>query len=127
MNLPLIVCAILGASSVLLGGYGAHGLVEKFSVFPKMKTAYENAVDYQMYHSLVILVLGVSSYIPRIKMPTYLWGSFTLSIVLFSFPIYIWVLGGPRWMVQVTPWGGIGFLVSWLLLVRFAWLNRDLK
>jgi len=83
MNLPLIVCAILGASSVLLGAYGAHGLVEKFSVFPKMKTAYENAVDYQMYHSLVILVLGVSSYIPRIKMPTYLWGSFTLSI--FSF------------------------------------------
>ena len=93
MSLPLIVCAILGASSVLLGAYGAHGLVEKFSVFPKMKTAYENAVDYQMYHSLVILVLGVSSYIPRIKMPTYLWGSFTLSIVLFSFPIYIWVLG----------------------------------
>jgi uncharacterized membrane protein YgdD (TMEM256/DUF423 family) len=53
MNLPLIVCAILGASSVLLGAYGAHGLVEKFSFFPKMKTAYENAVDYQMYHSLV--------------------------------------------------------------------------
>ena len=127
MNKPIIACALLGASAVLLGAYGAHGLSGKFVDFPRMKIAYNNAVDYQMYHTLVLLILGLASYVPKIRLPEYLWGSFTASIMLFSFPIYIWVLGGLEWFLKFTPWGGIGFFVSWLLLGRIAWLNRDTK
>ena len=127
MNKPIIACALLGASAVLLGAYGAHGLSEKFVDFPRMKIAYNNAVDYQMYHTLVLLILGLASYVPKMRLPEYLWRSFAGSIMLFSFPIYIWVLGGPEWVLKFTPWGGIGLFVSWLLLCRIAWLNRDLK
>jgi uncharacterized membrane protein YgdD (TMEM256/DUF423 family) len=127
MNKPIIASALLGASTVLLGAYGAHGLTEKFASFPRMNIAYNNAVDYQMYHTLVLLVLGLASYVPKIKLPEYLWLSFTASIMLFSFPIYFWALGGSEWFLKFTPWGGTGLFVSWLLLVRIAWINRVLK
>ena len=127
MNKPIIACALLGASAVLFGAYGAHGLSEKFVDFPRMKSAYNNAVDYQMYHTLVLLILGLASYVPQIRLPEYLWRSFAGSIMIFSFPIYIWVLGGPEWVLKLTPWGGIGLFVSWLLLSWVALLNRDLK
>ena len=123
----MIVSTVLGASAVLLGAYGAHGLTEKFTDFPRMKIAYNNAVDYQMYHTLVLLVLGLASYVPKIKLPEYLWRSFTASMMFFSFPIYFWVFGGPEWVLKFTPWGGVGLCISWLLLVRLAWINRDLK
>jgi len=127
MNKAIIASALLGASTVLLGAYGAHGLSEMFADFPRMKIAYKNAVDYQMYHALLLLVLGLASYVPKIKLPEYLWRSFTVSIMLFTFPIYLWVFGGPEWVLKFTPWGGIGLFVSWLLLVRISWINRDLK
>ena len=127
MNKPIIACALLGASAVLLGAYGVHGLSEKFTDFPRMKIAYNHAVDYQMYHTLVLLVLGLASYVSKIKLPEYLWRSFTASMMLFSFPIYIWILGGPEWVLKFTPWGGVGLFISWLLLGRVAWINRDLK
>ena len=127
MNRAIVCSATLGSTSILLGAYGTHGLSETFGQFPQMMTAYQKAVDYQIYHSIVILVLGMGAYIPRLKLPPYLWTSFALSVLLFSFPIYFWVLGGSRAWVQVTPWGGIGLFISWVLLIRFTWLNRDLK
>ena len=54
----LLIGAASGASSVLLGAYGAHGLEEIFNEVPRKRTAYGNAVDYQMIHSLLLVVLG---------------------------------------------------------------------
>ncbi|MEL0098864.1 MAG: DUF423 domain-containing protein, partial [Opitutae bacterium] len=58
MNGALIIGSLLGASSILLGAYGAHGLEETFREFPKMQAAYKSAVDYQMLHSILIVVVG---------------------------------------------------------------------
>ena len=52
----LALGAVGGASSVLLGAYGAHGLEDVFSEVPRKRTAYGNAVDYQMIHSLLLVV-----------------------------------------------------------------------
>ena len=124
LNPPLIIGALLGASSVLLGAYGAHGLNDVFIQFPKMKTAYHNAVDYQFIHSLLLVILGISSYLPKFQLPRYLCWLLCLSILLFSFSIYVWVFGGPSWVIKLTPLGGTGFFLSWMLLIRTAWLNR---
>ncbi|MEL0098865.1 MAG: DUF423 domain-containing protein, partial [Opitutae bacterium] len=59
--------------------------------------------------------------------PRFLWIILCFSILTFSFSVYIWVLGGPDWLIQITPIGGIGFVVSWLLLLRVAWLNRGVR
>ena len=124
-NFSLILGALLGASSILLGAYGAHGLNDIFLKLPRMETAYSKAVDYQMYHSIVLVVLGVGSFIPNINLPRYLCFSFAGSVSLFSFPIYFWVFGGPAWLINLTPLGGIGLVFSWFLLIRFAWINQS--
>lgn len=124
MNATILAGALLGALSVVLGAYGAHGLNETFNQFPQKQISYNHAVNYQLIHSLILLILGFSSYIPHFKIPSYLWKMVCCSIIFFCFTIYIWVLGGPRWMLKVTPLGGLGFIFCWLCFIRLAWLNR---
>jgi hypothetical protein len=60
----LITAAVLGAASVMLGAFGAHGLktrmnADAFDIF-------ETAVKYQFYHVFALLVVGIiSQYIPN--------------------------------------------------------------
>ena len=103
LNVPLILGALFSASSVLLGAYGAHGLSDVFIEFPKMKTAFHNAVDYQMLHSLLLIVLGFTYYIPNLRLPRFTWVVLSISILFFSFSIYLWVFGGPKWLIKLTP------------------------
>lgn len=125
INWPLFAGAIFGSSSVLLAAYGAHGLEQVFLTTPKMRIAYGNAVDFQMLHSLLLVILGLTLYIPKFRLPAYLWKTLLLSIILFCMSIYLWVFGGPNWLVRVTPFGGIGFVLSWLMLIRIIWLNSS--
>jgi uncharacterized membrane protein YgdD (TMEM256/DUF423 family) len=122
-NWPLFAGSIFGSSSVLLAAYGAHGLEQVFLTTPKMRIAYGNAVDFQMLHSLLLVILGLTLYIPKFRLPAYLWKMVLLSIILFCMSIYLWVFGGPNWLVRVTPFGGMGFVLSWLMLIRLTWLN----
>lgn len=124
-NWSLIVGAILGSSSVLLAAYGAHGLEQVFLATPKMRIAYGNAVDFQILHSLLLVILGLTLYIPKFRLPAYLWKTVLLSIILFCLSIYLWVFGGPNWLLRVTPFGGVGFALSWLMLIRIIWLNSS--
>jgi uncharacterized membrane protein YgdD (TMEM256/DUF423 family) len=125
INWPLFAGAIFGSSSVLLAAYGAHGLEQVFLATPKMRIAYGNAVDFQMLHSLLLVILGLTLYIPKFRLPAYLWKTLLLSIILFCMSIYLWVFGGPNWLVRVTPFGGMGFVLSWLMLIRIIWLNSS--
>lgn len=124
-NWSLIVGAIFGSSSVLLAAYGAHGLEHVFLATPKMRIAYGNAVDFQILHSLLLVILGLTLYIPKFRLPAYLWKTVLLSIILFCLSIYLWVFGGPNWLLRVTPFGGVGFALSWLMLIRIIWLNSS--
>ena len=124
-NWPLLSGAILGSFSVLLAAYGAHGLEQVFLATPKMRIAYGNAVDFQILHSLLLVILGLTLYIPKFRLPAYLWKTVFLSIILFCLSIYLWVFGGPNWLLRVTPLGGMGFAFSWLMLIRIIWLNSS--
>ena len=53
----LITAAVLGAASVMLGAFGAHGLktrmnADAFDIF-------ETAVKYQFYHVFALLFTGI--------------------------------------------------------------------
>ena len=114
----LTLGALGGASSVLLGAYGAHGLEELFSEVPRKRTAYGNAVDYQMIHSLLLVVLGFFGSENKLGTRLLFLNASLLvaSMCLFSGSIYLWVFGGSDWLLKLTPAGGIGFVLSWLLL-----------
>ena len=120
-NFSLILGALLGASSILLGAYGAHGLNDIFLKLPRMETAYSKAVDYQMYHSIVLVVLGVGSFIPNINLPRYLCFSFAGSVSLFLSP-FILGFWRSRMVNQLNPFGR-----DWicLLLVSLDQVRMD--
>jgi uncharacterized membrane protein YgdD (TMEM256/DUF423 family) len=47
--------------------------------------------------------------------------AFIFGIVVFSGSLYILSTTGIRWLGAITPIGGVGFLIGWLLLVWAVW------
>ena len=42
--------------------------------------------------------------------------AFTFGVLVFSGSLYVLSISGVKWWGAVTPIGGLGFLVGWLLL-----------
>lgn len=110
--------AFLMALGVVLGAFAAHGLEgrltsEKIEVF-------KTGVDYHLFHALGILALGL--FAGQLREPsgllTVAFWCLLLGIVFFSGSIYGLALDGPRWLGPITPFGGLLFIVGWVL---FAW------
>ena len=114
----IVSAALLGASGVVLGAFGAHGLRARLT--PEQLGSWETAVQYHLLHALALLALALhgASTERAIAVPAGLWCAGAL---LFSGSIYALVLGGPRWLGPVTPIGGVCLILGWLslaLLVR---------
>ncbi|WP_435134057.1 DUF423 domain-containing protein [Formosa sp. A9] len=118
MNANYIVAtaALLGMLAVIFGAFGAHAL--KKIATPEQIKSFETGVKYQMYHAIVLLILGLnSSFISA----TIYW-CFVTGILLFSFSIYGLVLSDAKgkklkFLGPITPIGGLFLIVGWLLLL----------
>lgn len=103
------------ALAVLAGAFGAHGLKTKIS--PEMLQVYKTGVEYQFYHALGLLLIGVLA----MQMPSALlnWSAVLLGagILIFSGSLYVLALTGIRWIGAITPVGGLSFVAGWVLLV----------
>ena len=104
--------ALLGASGVALGAFGAHGLAARF---PQANLdVWDTAVSYHLLHALALLALAA---LPEDRVRWSALG-FLIGVVLFSGSLYLLALGGPRWLGPVTPVGGLALIVGWLALLR---------
>ncbi len=114
----LTVAAVLGASAVVAGAFGAHGLASRLT--PEDLSAWRTASQYHLLHSIVLLVLGALELATErsVRVPGSL---FTLGVLFFSGSIYLLALGGPRWLGPVTPIGGSFLIAGWISLL---WLAR---
>ncbi len=113
-KLWIIISALSGFTAVAIGAFGAHGLREKLS--DEMLEVYKTGVLYQLVHSVVLLVLSLSSVI-KSKLPSVF---FILGIILFSFSLYIYSTTGIRIFAMITPVGGVCFLIGWLVIIYLA-------
>ncbi len=110
--------AILGCLGVALGAFGAHALQAR--VGAEVLGWWRTAVEYQMWHALAVLALGVSGR-RWTRVPAWL---FVAGSVVFSGTLYAMALGAPRWFGAITPLGGLTMIGGWLLLaVRAARLR----
>jgi uncharacterized membrane protein YgdD (TMEM256/DUF423 family) len=118
-QIVLISATIYGGLSVILGALGAHALKKVLS--EAQLQSFEVGVKYQMYHAIVLLVLGFFlSFDTRLQ--TYMGWSFIGGTFLFSFSIYFLslqsVLGANlKFLGPVTPLGGLLMIVGWCLLL----------
>lgn len=105
---------------VALGAFGAHAL--RARVPSEMLTVWHTAVEYQFVHALGLLAVGLV--LPRLTATGVVAGAGWLmlaGIVVFSGSLYGLVLTGARWLGAVTPFGGVLFLLAWLLLAWGVW------
>jgi uncharacterized membrane protein YgdD (TMEM256/DUF423 family) len=118
-QIVLIAAIIYGGLSVILGALGAHAL-KKVLTEAQLQT-FEVGVKYQMYHAIVLLILGFFlSFDTRLQ--TYMGWSFIGGTFLFSFSIYLLslqsVLGANfKFLGPITPLGGLLMIIGWCLLL----------
>ncbi len=106
--------AIMMALSVAIGAFGAHAL--KPILNEHMTQVYNTAVEYQFYHALGLFVVAfVANFNPSTKVK--LSGNIMfISTFIFSGSLYIMTITGIKWLGAITPIGGTGFIIAWVLL-----------
>jgi len=115
----VLSCAAFSAMlSVMLGAFAAHGLKNRLSE-PLLNT-FQTGVQYQMYHSLALILLVILYRQMPQSLLLYSAGFMFAGIILFSGSLYMLALTQIKWFGPVTPIGGVCFIVGWALLVAVA-------
>ena len=106
----IIAGALLAATGVAFGAFGAHGL--RVVLTPAALGWWQTAVDYQMWHAIALVAIGAIAH-PRTALPAALIAAGT---IIFSGTLYMMALGAPRWLGMITPVGGTLMIAGWLAL-----------
>jgi uncharacterized membrane protein YgdD (TMEM256/DUF423 family) len=112
----VLSCAAFSAMlSVLLGAFAAHGLKSKLS--DTLLSTFQTGVQYQMYHSLALILLVILYRQMPQSLLVYSAGFMFAGIILFSGSLYMLALTQIKWFGPVTPFGGACFIIGWVLLI----------
>lgn len=104
------IVAIIGASGVALGAFGAHALKSHLLASERLGT-WETAVLYHLIHALLLALLAHR--FPSRPLPFWLC---LAGIVLFSGSLYLLCLTDWSALGAVTPIGGALLIAAWLSL-----------
>ena len=123
----LIIGTVLAGLAVALGAFGAHGL--KKIVDADTVAIYQTGVQYQMYHALALLAVGILAERFQNGIINYAGFLFIAGIVFFSGSLYL--IASLKAMNKeistgvgiMTPIGGMLFIFGWIVLL-FALLKK---
>ena len=124
--------AVLAGLAVAAGAFAAHGLDRRFveqyagqtrevagvtvSAAQKYLADFKTAAEYQMYHALALIAVGLLARTKPSRALTVAGWSFVGGIVLFSGCLSVLTLTGQRWLGAIVPLGGVLFLIGWAAL-----------
>jgi len=116
--------AFLGMLAIIIGAFGAHALKKVLS--KEQLVSFETGVKYQMYHALLLLLLGFNLPLKSTLEHSVIY-CLILGTLLFSFSIYGLCLSTAKgnkwkWLGPVTPLGGLLLVTGWSLLL-YAFLE----
>lgn len=117
----IIAGAVNAAIAVMFGAFGAHALEAKLS--EKYLAVWETAVQYQMFHALALIIVGILMSTSLLGPSTQLsWAGYLLlaGIVIFSGSLYVLSLSGMGILGAITPIGGVAFIAGWIMLIVAA-------
>jgi uncharacterized membrane protein YgdD (TMEM256/DUF423 family) len=111
----LAIGSIAAGLAVALGAFGAHALKNRLP--DDLLVTWNTAVQYHFYHALGLLLVGlVLSTIPGVPLARWAGWAMVAGLVLFSGSLYALCLSGVRGLGAITPFGGMAFILAWLLL-----------
>ncbi|WP_121965965.1 DUF423 domain-containing protein [Myroides sp. N17-2] len=113
----LIAGTIYGSLAIIFGAFGAHALKKHMTT--ERLESFEVGVKYQMYHAIVLLVLGIMPAELHIKNAINI---IIIGVFLFSFSIYGLVLSATfkkkiKVLGPITPLGGLCMVIGWIMLL----------
>ena len=122
----LVIGAVYGLVSVILGAFGAHALKKVLSV--DKLASFETGVKYQMYSALFLLIVG---YILKFESPSEKWISILMIAGTFIFSVSIYLLAfsevatiPSKILGPITPLGGLLMIISWAMLIFYFVKNK---
>jgi uncharacterized membrane protein YgdD (TMEM256/DUF423 family) len=87
-----------------------------------MLTVWQTGVQYHLVHALGLVLIGIlCELMPGVSLIRNAGWMLLAGSVLFSGSLYIMVLSDIRALGMITPFGGLAFLIGWLLLAIAAW------
>ncbi|PCH86027.1 MAG: hypothetical protein COB26_04700 [Piscirickettsiaceae bacterium] len=104
--------------AVAFGAFGAHGLKNVLSA--EYLSVYHTAVDYQMWHSIGLVLIGLLFQQNNSRLLIKAGWLMFAGIVVFSGSLYALSLTGIKILGAITPIGGIFFLTAWALFAYAA-------
>lgn len=125
MNPVLLIGAILGFLSVLVGASAEHLLQQR--VDEEVWRWVMTAVRYHQIGALVVTAIGLTLLAGvgngrRLGLSA---GFLIAGTVLFSFSIYAAAISGIHALTYVTPMGGVSLMFGWILLAWAALEPRE--
>lgn len=131
-----VIGTLLAGLAVVTGAFAAHGLAghlqalygtetrmvngEEILAWKKYLADFKTAAEYQMYHGLALVALGLMVNYRCWRARLVGAWFFLLGTLLFSGSLYVLVLTGQRWLGMVTPFGGMFFIFGWCSLAYTA-------
>ena len=106
------MAAVMGLLAVALGAFGAHALKETLAHNPNGPALWEKAVFYHFIHAIMLFILAGRRPLRRVA-----WFGFLIGIILFSGSLYLYAATSVKWLVALTPVGGVSFIVGWVCLI----------
>ena len=123
----LITASLIGALSVALGAFAAHGLKQ---IVPADTVAvFETGVRYQFYHAFALLAVAILYDKYPGSLLQWAGNCFQIGIILFSGSLYVLTALKATDTVGIskigilTPFGGLFFIAGWILMV-LAFIKR---
>lgn len=111
----IIISGIFGFLGVAIGAFGAHGLEGKIPIH--LLEVYNTGVQYHLVHAVVLAAIALAGKSEFYSAAIF----FSIGIILFSFSLYFYAITGTKFLAMITPFGGVGFLVGWALLIIKGW------
>lgn len=115
----LFLAAIAGFIAVTMGAFGAHGLKQLLT--EHYLEVYKTAVSYQMWHALLLAIVGI---LPAHRLLCWAGWLLVAGMLLFSGSLYVLALCKLNWLGMITPFGGVAFLLAWGMLAFFAFQQQ---
>lgn len=119
-----MIAAVLGATGVAIGAFGAHGLAAYFTANPTLESSFRTASTYHMYHALAVFAAAWVA--DRWPGPAATAGGWMLiaGAVIFCGSLYLLSLTNTRWMGAIAPIGGTLMILGWAALGVAVWQGR---
>ena len=111
---------ILMALAVVAGAFGAHALQSLLD--EKYLQTYHTAVNYHIYHSIALILTGILYPQAHQSLIQSAYRFYLLGLLLFCGSLYLMTLLTAfakiryGWLGAITPFGGLSFIIGWILL-----------